>query len=368
MTQAASISPGESLPLSSRLAGLIPWSALEAILITLTALVTSLALFGIFILLIAHKNPFDVFGLMYKGSFGTSFAWGNTLTRAAPLLLAGLCTALPARLGMVIIGGEGAIVIGGLTAAIVAHLAGAASPGAVIPLMFACGAIAGGLWIALAGALKQFRGVNETISSLLLIYIAIALLNHLVDKGPFWDPASLNNPSSPDIGLANHIGKMPWLDVHWGFGVGIVACLICWVLMDHTTLGYAAGIVGGNVRAARMAGLSIGKITLAVCLLAGASAGLAGTMEVAAVHGRANANLASGYGYAGILVAFLARHNPLAIIPVAILLGGISASGGLLQRRLDLPDATTLVLQGILFLVILGFETFYGRARWLQRR
>src|SRR5689334_15569229 len=104
MTQAPSIHPIDSLPLSSRLAGFVPWAGVEAILITLTALFTSLALFGVFVLLVAHKNPFDVFGLMYKGSFGTSFAWGNTLTRAAPLLLAGLCTALPARLGMVIIG------------------------------------------------------------------------------------------------------------------------------------------------------------------------------------------------------------------------------------------------------------------------
>ena len=89
-------------------------------------------------------------------------------------------------------------------------------------------------------------------------------------------------------------------------------------------------------------------------------------IEVAAVHGRANTSLNAGYGYAGILVAFLARHNPLAIIPVAILLGGIRASGGVLQRAHDLPDATTLVLQGIIFVVILASEALYGRLRWLQ--
>jgi len=95
--------------------------------------------------------------------------------------------------------------------------------------------------------------------------------------------------------------------------------------------------------------------------LAGAFAGLAGTIEVAAVQGSANGALIAGYGYAGILVAFLARHNPLAIIPVAILLGGIDASGGLIQRRMGLPDATVLVLQGTLFVVILFCETLYGR-------
>jgi simple sugar transport system permease protein len=90
-------------------------------------------------------------------------------------------------------------------------------------------------------------------------------------------------------------------------------------------------------------------------------AGLAGMVEVAAVHGKANASLAVGYGYSGILVSFLARHHPLAIIPVAILLGGIGASGGLLQRRLDLPDAAVVVLQGIIFVAILASETLYGR-------
>ena len=118
--------------------------------------------------------------------------------------------------------------------------------------------------------------------------------------------------------------------------------------------GFAARVAGGNIRAAKIVGLSVGRLILTICFLAGASAGLAGMIEVAAVQGKTNANLAAGYGFTGILVAFLARHNPLAIIPVAILLGGISASGGLLQRRLGLPDASVLVLQGIIFVAVLG--------------
>lgn len=104
------------------------------------------------------------------------------------------------------------------------------------------------------------------------------------------------------------------------------------------------------------------------CLLGGAAAGLAGMIEVAAVQSAASASMISGYGYSGILVAFVARQNPLAIIVCSILLGGVGASGSLLQRRLDLPDATTMVLQGILFVVILAFETFAGRLRLFQPR
>jgi simple sugar transport system permease protein len=91
-------------------------------------------------------------------------------------------------------------------------------------------------------------------------------------------------------------------------------------------------------------------------------------VEVAAVHGSANASLVAGYGYTGILIAFIARQNPLAIIPVALMFGGIAASGGLLQRRLDLPDATILVLQGIAFVMILASDTLYGRFRIFQPR
>jgi simple sugar transport system permease protein len=100
----------------------------------------------------------------------------------------------------------------------------------------------------------------------------------------------------------------------------------------------------------------------------GACAGLAGGIEVAAEYGRANASLAAGYGYTGILIAFLARFNPLAIVPMAVLLGGLGAAGGLLQRRMGLPDATVQVLQGMILVAILASETFYGRVRWFQPR
>jgi simple sugar transport system permease protein len=135
----------------------------------------------------------------------------------------------------------------------------------------------------------------------------------------------------------------------------------------HTTWGFALRIVGGNPRAAQLAGLPASQLVVAACFLGGAASGLAGMVEVGAVHGTANASLIAGYGYTGILVAFIARQNPIAIIPVAIFLGGIAVSGGMLQRRLDLPDATVLVLQGMAFLFVLASETLYGRFRFRLR-
>jgi general nucleoside transport system permease protein len=333
----------------------------EYVVIPVLAVLASLVLFGIFVALFG-KNPIDLYFFMYQGAFGTWFSWQNTLSRAAPLILTALCTALPAQLGMVIIGGEGALLIGALCATGAALALQAAPPLAVDLAMALAGMVGGGMWIMLSGALRQYRGVNETISSLLLVYIALAVLNFLVE-GPMRDPTSLNKPSTPEIGAANMIGTIPGTDVHWGLAFGIVAAILAYILIYHTVFGFAARVAGGNIRAAKVVGLSVGKLILLVCFLAGAAAGLAGMMEVAAVQGRTNANLAAGYGFAGILVAFLARQNPLAVIPVAVLLGGIGASGGLLQRRLGLPDASVLVLEGVIFVMVLASDTLYGRLR-----
>ena len=338
--------------------------AIEYILIPSAALVGALGAFGIFVAVFG-KNPLDLYFYMYQGAFGTWFSWQNTLTRAAPLILTALCTALPAQLGMVIIGGEGALLIGALSATGAALALESAPPLFVDLAMAAAGMVGGGLWIMLSGALRHYRGVNETISSLLLVYIALAILNYLVE-GPMRDPTSLNKPSTREIGADNMIGSIPGLDVHWGFAFGIIAALLAYVLIYHTVFGFAARVAGGNIRAAKVVGLNVGKLILVICFLAGAAAGLAGMMEVAAVQGRTNANLAAGYGFAGILVAFLARQNPLAVIPVSILLGGIGASGGLLQRRLGLPDASVLVLEGVIFVMVLASDSLYGRFGFLR--
>jgi len=334
-------------------------STLETIAIPLGALVVSLFVFGIFCGL-AGANPFGVYGSIYQAAFGSWSSFQGTLIRASPLMLSSLCTALPARLGLVIIGNEGAIVIGGI-GAVAAGLALENTSPLVVQLgMAIAGLVSGGLWIMAVGALRHYRGVNETISSLLMNYIAIALLNHLVG-GPMKDPTSLNKPSSFPILDINMVGQIPGTRIHYGLLYGIIACVIAYFLIQRTTFGFAARTAGGNIKAARIAGLPVGKLTMAICFLAGSCAGLAGMVEVAAVHGKANESLNAGYGYSGILVAFIARHNPLAATLVAVLLGGILSSGGILQRSHQLPDATVLVFQGLVFLIVLFSDSLYGK-------
>lgn len=340
--------------------------SLEAVLAPLVALLGALALFSAFLLGLG-QSPEDFFELVWDGAFGSWFSMQNTLQRAAPLLLTALCVALPGQLGLVIIGGEAAVVLGGLAATVCALPLVDTNPVLVLSVMAVTGAAAGAFWIGISGWLRAKLNVNETIASLVLAYIGLALFNHLVE-GVLRDPASLNKPSTYGIGDQNMLDTVPWLDVHPGLPVGLLACVLCWVFIYRTTTGFASRVTGGNIRAARLQGLPVAKLILLACAIGGGCAGLAGAIEVAAEHGRANASLNAGYGYTGILIAFLARFNPLAVIPMAVLLGGLGAAGGLLQRRMGLPDATVQVLQGMIFIAILTSDTLYGRFQWFQPR
>ena len=321
-----------------------------------------MALFSVFIALLG-KSPAQFFELMWRGGFGSWFSVQNTLSRAAPLLLAALCVALPARLGLVVIGGEGAIVLGGVAAAAMAVAVAGAPSFVGIVLMGLAGMIAGGIWIGAVGALRHYRARQRDD-----FQPADGLYRDRADE-----PSGRRAAARPGLAqqafdasarpsLSPSAPSPAWTCIGAWSSASSPAC-ISWVLIEKTRWGFAARIAGGNVRAAQVQGLAVGPLIVGFTALAGAFAGLAGMIEVAAVQGSANGSLAAGYGYTGILVAFLARHNPLAIIPVAILLGGIDASGGLIQRRMDLPDATVQVLQGMIFIVILFSETFYGRFR-----
>jgi general nucleoside transport system permease protein len=332
----------------------------EYVAIPAFALLMAALLFALFLLAIG-KSPADFISYVWRGGFGTAFSFQNTLQRSSPLILTALAVAIPARIGLIMIGAEGALVLGGFAAAAIAvPMIGVVPPFLTLIVMVVAAVAVGGLWVGIAGYLRYARGVNETISSLLLTYIGIAIMNFFVE-GVMRDASNPNKPSTKPIGDAYMVGKIPGTDVHWGFAVGVLLAIALYVLMTRTTFGFAARVTGGNFRAALAQGLPVGKLIVSCAMIAGGCAGLAGFYEVAAIQGRANASLAAGYGFTGILVSFLARHNPLVIIPVAILFGGLVASGGLIQRRMELPDATVLVLQGLIFVVLLTSETLYGR-------
>ena len=361
---------GVSGPLARFLARFNWRETAQTFSITLGAIAASLVLFALYMVVRYGVSPVALFRTMYEGSFGSKVSIESSFLTAAPLILVALCTALPSRVGLIIIGGDGALALGGLAAA----EAGLFFKDQPVPVLLGSMAIAGmtvgGLLIALAGFLRYIRGVNETISSLLLSLIALGVFNFLVEdpnmlRDP--NPISANKPSTPPICDEALLGNMFGYDVHWGFGLGIVFCVLMWLLMYHTTFGFAARMAGGNVKAAQAAGLPVGKLILVTCLLGGAASGLAGSVEVAAVQFQANTGLYArsglSIGLLGVLVSFIARHNPLGVIAVAVLVGGVLTSSLRLQSELPVFDASAQVFLGILIVLIIISETFYGRFR-----
>src|SRR5215471_6711216 len=219
-------------------------SRFEAVAIPLAALVGAVAVFSMFCAWVG-ASPAGVFASIYKAGFGSWYSWQNSLLRAAPLMLCGLATALPARAGVITVGNEGAFVIGGL-AAVTAGLATAAGPAWLcLAAMMLAGAIAGGAWIAVAAGLQHYRGVNAVISSLLLNYVGTALLLELVE-GPMRDPGSLNFPATYPIPETHQLGQIPGSRVHYGLVFGVFACLVAWFLLERSVWGMKVKIAGGN--------------------------------------------------------------------------------------------------------------------------
>ncbi len=250
----------------------------EYVVIPLVALLIAAALFAVFLLAIG-KSPVDFVSYVWRGGFGTSFSVQNTLQRSAPLILTALAVAIPARIGLIMIGGEGALVLGGFAAAVVAiPMLGHVPPMPTLIVMALVGMIVGGFWVGLAGFLRYARGVNETISSLLLTYIGIAIMNFFVE-GALRDLSDPNKPSTKPLGKAYMVGTIPGTEVHWGIVFGLALCIGLYVLMTRTTFGFAARVTGGNFRAALAQGLPVGQLIVACSAIAGACAGLAGILR-----------------------------------------------------------------------------------------
>jgi simple sugar transport system permease protein len=353
--------PPESSPQRNRARANPRWVGwLGQLLAPIGAVLAAFALFSLLLLWLG-RSPIEFAELIWKGGFGTPFSIRNTLQRMPPLILCALAVAVPAQLGLMVIGGEGTLVLAGLASAAVSvpFASGTAPAILVVPLMVCAAMLAGAFWFGVAAQARNKRQVNEVISSLLLSYVGIALMNFFVE-GVLRDPDQPSKSSTVPVAARYLVGQIPGVEVHWGLAVALLASVGLYLLVSRTTFGFAMRIAGGNPRAARAQGLPVERLVMAGMAIGGACAGLAGYFEVAAVQGRANASLAAGYGFTGILVSFMARHHPLGVVPVALLFAGLAAADGLVQRRLGLPDGVMLLLQSVIFIALLVSQSLHG--------
>jgi ABC-type uncharacterized transport system permease subunit len=325
---------------------------------TLAAIVT-VGLFGGF-LLVAGRNPFTTIWGVVAGAFGSSLGLKETLVRATPILLCALAAAVPARAGLLNIGAEGQLHAGAIAATWVVLFCGGAPGIVLIPAMMLAAIALGGVWAFIPGMLRSRWGVNEALATLMLNYVAILWCSHLV-HGSWKDPKALGWPYSqrfPDTAILPTFGGS---SIHLGLLLGVIAAVVLFVLLRFTSWGLAVRIIEANPTAAKYAGIRQEVYIPVVMIIGGSLAGLAGLGEASVIQGRLRPDMSPGYGYTGFLIAWLAGHDPLKAIPIAVLMGGIYSGADALQLQVGLPGSVTDILVGILLLASLSSKSLTER-------
>ena len=305
------------------------------------------------ILLAAGKDPLRAYADTLAFTFGNSYGFSELLVRMIPILLTAVAVALPSRAGLINVGGEGQLLLGAW-AATAAVLAFPNLPaGVLLPLMTVFGFAGGALWAFLPGLLRSRRLVNETISTLLLNYVAPMVLSWFI-FGPWRGAESSAYPQSPAFPAAARLPSFFGSRIHLGLVYALVVLLLYWLLVSKSRWGVELRAVGGNPEAAARLGIPVAGYTVAILALGGGVAGLAGMGEVSAIHGRLRQGISPGYGFTGFLVAWLAGGHPLGILAFSFLFAVLTSVGDILQITQGLPFAVVNILTALILAVVLG--------------
>ncbi len=328
-----------------------PLAIATAMVLALVAamLITSLlfALYG--------ANPLRAYFALFHEPFATLRGFGYTLVRTAPLTLIALGTIVSWRSGFGYLGFEGCFVIGAAATtwlALFTSIPSWAFLPAVLLLSFAAGAV----WAGLVALMRARLGGNEVLISLMTNYIAILLVQYLV-SGPMRAPGGV-----PETALLPRATWLPFIlpgtRAHAGILLALLATLLVWMVLRKTSLGYELIVSGLSPSAARFGGINVGSRLVLAAFCAGGLGAWAGTVEVLGEQHRLMDGISGGVGFTGIIVALLARLNPLAVIPAAVLYGGMTVGANAMQRRAGIPSSITFILQSLIVLMVLASDIF----------
>ena len=324
------------------------------------AILAGLIIGGV-VIAFAGGNPFASYAHIARASFGSIGVLSDTLVKATPILLTSLACSVAFRMKLWNIGAEGQFIMGAFGASAIALIpvfSPEASRWIVLPVMMAAGMAMGALWGFIPGLLKARLNVNEIISSLMMNYIAIAWMNYFVfgvwTEGGFqMSRVFEKNAWMPR--LLDYADNVPWLrglTTHAGLILGIIAAIIIWFVVFRSRWGYEIRLIGDNPRAAQYTGINITRNTVLVMMLSGALAGLGGMSEVSGViHRLQTSPVATGYGFTGIIVAWLSKLNPLVAILVSILFGALLLAGREIQ-----PSGVPKMIQGIILVCLIASD------------
>ncbi|HXF60564.1 MAG TPA: ABC transporter permease [Caldilineaceae bacterium] len=333
-------------------------------------LIAAALLVGALLLRLAGANPWLVYRSMAELAFGSAYAWSDTTIKATPLILAGLGVSIAFRMRLWNIGAEGQLFLGAWMATGVAlfWLPPETPSWLMLSAMAVAGFIGGALWGLIPGFLKAKLNVNEIITTLMLNYVAILWNNYFV-YGPWGERGFGLTPQFPRSAwlprLTDYSDVIPalrGLTAHFGIFLALLLALVLWQVWQRTRWGFEVTVVGDNPRAARYAGINLARNIMLVMALSGGFAGLAGMSEVAGVVHRLQERFSPGYGFTAIIVAWLAKLNPLAIVLVSYLFAGLLVGGDAIQ-----PAGIDQLLQGVILLVVVGGEMLLQYRLRLER-
>ena len=336
------------------------------VLVLLLSLLLVILLCGLVLARMGY-HPLEVYKTMLGGAVGTPYNFSETIAEAIPLILCSLGVSVAFRMGIWNIGAEGQFFFGAFTASLAALYLPSGLPRVVmLTVVIVAGFLGGALWGVLAGVLKTLANANEILTTLMLNYVAIGWVDYLV-YGPWRDRAE-NMPYSRLFPSSAMLPVYPGTSIHAALLLGLLAAVVLWVVFKRTTWGYEIKLIGENPQVARTAGINIARNILLVMLVGGGLAGLAGMGDVAGIAGRLSPNISAGYGYTAIIIAWLGRLDPLAIVLVSIFFGGLN-NGGYALQMVGLPSSIVTMLQGAILLFVLGGDTLMRyRIRFLGWR
>ena len=325
-------------------------------------------LIGMALFALLGKDPVRGLQVFFWEPLRSSYALGELLLKATPLLLIALGLAVCFRSNIWNIGAEGQFVMGAIAAGGVALLADKTTGGWLMPLVLLAGVLGGMVWAGLVALLRERFNANEILVSLMLVYVATLVLSYLV-FGPWKDPLGYNFPQTKTFEAAALVPRLiAGSRVNLGLPLALAAAAALWVFLFRTRAGFALLVGGLAPAAARYAGFSSRRTLWTALLISGGAAGLAGALEVAGPVGQLTPYVPAGYGFAAIIVAFVGRLHPVGMVFSALLMSLLYIGGELAQSRLGLPKSLTCVFQGLLLFTLLACDTLIAyRVRWVSR-
>lgn len=311
-----------------------------------------------------HHNPFTTYRRIVEAGFTAHGSFSATLVSATPLLFTGLAAAIAFRMRVWNIGGEGQLYMGAIGASGIGLVLGGRPTALIVPAMIGGGVVAGALWALLPALLRAYFGANEILTSLMLNYLGGLVLLYLIfDSTSYWrDLTTFSGKVFPQGKTLSDRASWPnvisgGLTVPLGFALGLAIAVLLWLIVTKTRFGFEMRVIGDSPAAGRYAGMRTRRVFVAVMLISGAMAGLAGASQIGDFgHVLDPRGLQqSAYGYTGIVVAALSRYNPLAVVLGSVFLGALVNAGFSLQGA-DFPIGLVGTMQGIILACVVGGE------------